>query len=115
MAITMTMVAKGIIPFEVACAMVLGENIGTTITAELASLVGNVHAKRAARFNSVFNIVGVTWMLLIIPLFLDLIGWIVSNGHQLPFNPLNPSMANEGIALFHTLFNCLNVVIGQSF
>ena len=111
MAITMTMVAKGIIPFEVACAMVLGENIGTTITAELASLVGNVHAKRAARFNSVFNIVGVTWMLLIIPLFLDLIGWIVSNSHQLPFNPLNPSMANEGIALFHTLFNCLNVVL----
>ena len=56
MAITMTMVSKGIIPFEVACAMVLGENIGTTVTAELASLVGNVHAKRAARFNSLFNI-----------------------------------------------------------
>jgi len=111
MAITMTMVAKGIIPFEVACAMVLGENIGTTITAELASMVGNVHAKRAARFNSFFNIIGVTWMLIAIPLFLDGIGWIVSNSHEIPFNPNDPGMANEGIALFHTLFNCANVLL----
>jgi len=111
MAITMTMVAKGIIPFEVACAMVLGENIGTTITAELAATIGNVHAKRAARFNSLFNIIGVAWMLLIIPLFLDAIGWIVSNSHGVNFNPDDPGMANEGIALFHTLFNCANVLI----
>lgn len=73
MALTLTMVSKGIIPFEVACAMVLGENIGTTITAELASLVGNVHAKRSARIHSLFNVVGVTWMLIVIPLFLELI------------------------------------------
>ncbi|MDG1841214.1 MAG: Na/Pi cotransporter family protein [Crocinitomicaceae bacterium] len=111
MAITMTMVAKGIIPFEVACAMVLGENIGTTITADLASMIGNVHAKRAARFNSMFNIIGVTWMLLVIPLFLDGIGWIVSNSHNMVFNPNDPGMANEGIALFHTLFNCINVLV----
>ena len=111
MAITMTMVAKGIIPFEVACAMVLGENIGTTITAELAATIGNVHAKRAARFNSLFNVIGVAWMLLIIPLFLDGIGWIVSNSHGVNFNPADPGMANEGIALFHTLFNCANVLI----
>ena len=111
MAITMTMVAKGIIPFEVACAMVLGENIGTTITAELAATIGNVHAKRAARFNSFFNIIGVAWMLLIIPFFLDGIGWIVSNSHGANFNPADGGMANEGIALFHTLFNCANVLI----
>ncbi len=111
MAITMTMVSKGIIPFEVACAMVLGENIGTTITAELASMIGNVHAKRAARFNSFFNIVGVTWMLIVIPLFLDGIGWIVSQTHGVGFNPTDPGMANEGIALFHTLFNCANVIL----
>ena len=73
MALTLTMVSKGIIPFEVACAMVLGENIGTTITAELASMIGNVHAKRSARIHSLFNIVGVTWMLIVIPLFLSLI------------------------------------------
>ncbi len=111
MAITMTMVSKGIIPFEVACAMILGENIGTTITAELASMIGNVHAKRAARFNSLFNILGVTWMLIFIPLFLDGIGWIVTQSHGVPFDPENTGMANEGIALFHTLFNCANVLI----
>ena len=111
MAITMTMVAKGIIPFEVACAMVLGENIGTTITAEIAATIGNVHAKRAARFNSLFNIIGVGWMLCIIPFFLDGIGWIVSNSHGVDFNPADGGMANEGIALFHTLFNCANVLI----
>ena len=53
MALTLAMVAKGAIPFEVACAMVLGENIGTTITAELASLIANVHAKRSARIHSI--------------------------------------------------------------
>ena len=111
MAITMTMVSKGIIPFEVACAMVLGENIGTTITAEIASMIGNVHAKRAARFNSLFNILGVTWMLIIIPLFLDLIGWVVGQSHGLEFDPLNTSMANEGIAFFHTFFNIANVLL----
>ena len=71
MALTLTMVLKGIIPFEVGAAMILGENIGTTITAELASLVGNVHAKRSARIHSIFNIVGVVWMILLMPFFLD--------------------------------------------
>tara|TARA_Y100000589_G_scaffold288141_1_gene289354 strand:- start:978 stop:3161 length:2184 start_codon:yes stop_codon:yes gene_type:complete len=111
MALTLTMVSKGIIPFEVACAMVLGENIGTTITAELASLIGNVHAKRSARIHSLFNIVGVTWMLIVIPLFLDLIGWIVGQSHGVVFNPEDTSLANEGIALFHTLFNAANVLL----
>ena len=111
MALTLTMVSKGNIPFEVACAMVLGENIGTTITAELASLVGNVHAKRSARIHSLFNLIGVTWMLLIIPLFLDLIGWLVGLSHGTTFDPTNTSLANEGIALFHTLFNAANVLL----
>ena len=111
MALTLTMVSKGIIPFEVACAMVLGENIGTTITAEIASAIGNVHAKRSARIHSLFNIVGVTWMLIVIPLFLDLIGFIVGQSHGVAFDPDNTSMANEGIALFHTLFNSANVLL----
>ena len=58
MALTLAMASNGTIPFEVACAMVLGENIGTTITAEIASLIANVHAKRSARIHSMFNIVG---------------------------------------------------------
>ena len=111
MALTLTMVSKGIIPFEVACAMVLGENIGTTITAEIASMIGNVHAKRSARIHSLFNIVGVTWMLIVIPFFLDGIGFIVGNTHGIPFDPENTGMANEGIALFHTLFNSANVLL----
>ena len=111
MALTLTMVSKGIIPFEVACAMVLGENIGTTITAEIASSIGNVHAKRSARIHSLFNIVGVTWMLIIIPLFLKLIGFFIGQSHGLTFDPENTGMANEGIALFHTLFNSANVLL----
>lgn len=112
MALTLTMVSKGIIPFEVACAMVLGENIGTTITAELASMIGNVHAKRSARIHSLFNVVGVTWMLLIMPLFLTLVGSLVSMTLDgAPWDPKNPEMANSGIALFHTLFNLANIFI----
>ena len=108
MALTLTMVSKGIIPFEVACAMVLGENIGTTITAELASFIGNVHAKRSARIHSMFNIVGVTWMLFVFPLFTALVGWLL---HGTEWDPTNTSMANEGIALFHTTFNLANVLL----
>ena len=111
MALTLTMVSKGIIPFEVACAMVLGENIGTTITAEIASSIGNVHAKRSARIHSLFNIVGVTWMLIVIPLFLELIGFFIGQSHGVTFDPENTGMANEGIALFHTLFNYANVLL----
>jgi len=108
MALTLTMVSKGIIPFEVACAMVLGENIGTTITAELASSIGNVHAKRSARIHSMFNIVGVGWMLMVFPWFTDLVGWIL---HGSAFDSADTGMANEGIALFHTMFNLANVLI----
>ena len=111
MALTLAMVAKGAIPFEVACAMVLGENIGTTITAELASLIANVHAKRSARIHSMFNVVGVTWMLLIFPLFLGLIGQLVGWSSGAEFSADNNEMAATGIALFHTLFNFANVIM----
>jgi len=108
MALTLAMVAAGTIPFEVACAMVLGENIGTTVTAEIASLIANVHAKRSARIHSMFNIIGVTWMLLIFPLFLKMIGYIVGGDN---FDPTDIVMAGSGIALFHTLFNTANVIV----
>ena len=57
------------LPLDIAAAMVLGENIGTTVTAELASLIANVHAKRSARIHSLFNIIGVTWMVIVMPYF----------------------------------------------
>ncbi|MCH2230772.1 MAG: Na/Pi cotransporter family protein [Crocinitomicaceae bacterium] len=106
MALTLAMVGSGTIPFEVACAMILGENIGTTITAEIASLIANVHAKRSARIHSMFNLVGVTWMLLVFPLFLKGLGSIVSGD---PFTDV--AVAGTTIALFHTTFNLLNVLL----
>lgn len=106
MALTMTMVAGGVLPFEVAAAMILGENIGTTITAQLAALIGNVHAKRAARIHAIFNLIGVLWMILVFHWFLDGIAYFMDAD---PFT--NPEAANMGIAIFHTTFNIANVVL----
>lgn len=108
MALTLTMVAAGSIPFEVACAMILGENIGTTVTAQIASLIGNVHAKRTAFIHTVFNLIGVVWMLIVFPFFVDFISYLVAGNN---FNAINPDMANSGIAMFHSLFNIINVVL----
>jgi len=112
MALTMTMVAGGIIPFEVAAAMILGENIGTTITAELASLIGNVHAKRSARIHSLFNIVGVTWAVIMFPFILDAIGSVMgSMGWGNPLDATDGQASNLGLAIFHSSFNFLNVIL----
>lgn len=109
MAVTILLCERGIIPFEMAAGMVLGENIGTTITANLAALVGNVHAKRAARAHFVFNVFGVVWLIAVFPYFLDLIDYIVT------LNMPSPKVAQESrpiaLALFHTIFNVLNVLI----
>lgn len=67
MALTLVMCNEGWIPFSAAAAMILGENIGTTITANIAALVGNIHAKRAARGHLIFNLIGVTWMIFTLP------------------------------------------------
>ncbi|MCB9246407.1 MAG: Na/Pi cotransporter family protein [Flavobacteriales bacterium] len=106
MALTLALVVKGIVPFEVGAAMILGENIGTTITAELASLVGNVHAKRSARIHSMFNIVGVSWMIFLMPFFLQIVDYFVPGD---PFN--NGESAAIALAGFHSLFNLTNVLI----
>ncbi len=111
MAITLTMCAQGWLPFDVAAAMILGENIGTTITAELASLVGNVNAKRSARIHSMFNIIGVSWMVILLPFFLPLL----ANFMQSTFGIDNPytNAQDMPIALagFHTAFNLTNVLL----
>jgi phosphate:Na+ symporter len=112
MALTMTMVAGGIIPFEVAAAMILGENIGTTITAELASLIGNVHAKRSARIHSLFNIIGVAWAVIMFPFILDGIEAAMGSlGWGNPFDASDGQASNLGLAIFHTSFNFLNVLL----
>lgn len=78
-AITLIMCTKGWIPFEMAVAMVLGENIGTTITANLAALSGNVSAKRAALAHLMFNVFGVCWVLALFYPFVNMVSWIVTN------------------------------------
>src|SRR5699024_841321 len=106
-----TLMASGMIPFEVGAAMVLGENIGTTITAELAAMVGNVHARRTARIHSTFNIVGVTWVLLIFPFFLKGITYFTENiaGGNPFLDPLN--YGSTWLAILHTSFNLANVLL----
>ena len=114
MALTLVMTYNGWIPFEIAAAMVLGENIGTTITAELAALVANVHAKRAARIHSTFNIIGVTWMIIIMPYFLDLVAALSTKyfGNS-PYE--NPEAIPYALSLFHTMFNTTNVLLFIAF
>ena len=109
MALTLILLAKGWVSLDVAAAMILGENIGTTITAEIAALVGNVHAKRSARVHSLFNILGVAWMVFLLPWFLNGVKAIVENFIMpaLPFASLEVTT----IAAFHTSFNLVNALL----
>ena len=86
MAITLIMVSKGWISYELGAAMVLGENIGTTITANIAAIPANVSAKRAALAHTAFNIFGVIWMLFLFYPFLNMITYLVTN-----FGPGDPT------------------------
>lgn len=111
MTLTLVMCYNGWIPFEVAAAMVLGENIGTTITAELASLVGNVHAKRSARIHSLFNVIGVTWMVFLLPVFLTGVEWfsVEIMGNNSPY--ADKESVPFALSYFHTAFNLTNVLL----
>lgn len=110
MALTLLMCHEGWIPFDMAAAMVLGENIGTTITANLAAIVGNYHAKRAARAHLIFNIIGVTWILLMFYPFINTIDNIVVQADGIsPF--VSATAIPIALSLFHTSFNILNAVI----
>jgi len=119
MAVTLLFCYKGWIDVEVGAAMVLGENIGTTITAELASLVGNTNAKRSARIHSMFNIIGVTWMVILLPYVLDLISDFVTNFSDVFEGSVDAEKAETQdqildtykLAAFHTVFNIMNVLL----
>lgn len=110
MALTLVMCANGWISFEIAASMVLGENIGTTVTANLAAVVANTTAKRAALAHFVFNFFGVLWVLAIFPIFLN---WIEQLCIFLGIgNPAtNASSVPMALSLFHTVFNITNVLI----
>jgi phosphate:Na+ symporter len=105
MAITVTMAFKGWIEFDTAAAIVLGENIGTTVTAFLASIGTTVNARRAARAHMLFNIFGVIWMSFMFTFFIRLVliyaPWESSLQENLPLN----------LSLFHTAFNVINTLL----
>lgn len=122
MAITLIMLSMGWIPFNMACAMVLGENIGTTITANIAAAVGNTQAKRAAMSHTIFNVFGVIWALILFKPFLAIVGKITEVIFGLPnpaeegFTVTSPNSdsgvaALYGLSMLHTLFNAINTFI----
>ena len=109
-ALTLVMASQGWIPFEMAAAMVLGENIGTTITANIAASVGNISAKRAALAHTVFNVFGVIWVLALYKPFLWLVSKIVVGlGGEDPF--VSSASLLYAISTVHTLFNLLNTCV----
>ena len=130
MALTLIMLNMGWIRFDMACAMVLGENIGTTITANIAAAVGNTSAKRAALAHTVFNVFGVIWALVTFPYFLKLIGFITGSifgipdpasddfivvvekaADGTPIQTDSQTSALYGLSMLHTLFNTINTFI----
>ncbi len=104
-AITLALASKGWIDFPTAAAIILGENIGTTITAILASMGANTHAKRAAAAHLIFNVTGVIWMLVVFHWFLGLVDYIM------PGNINDAMHMPEHLALFHSLFNFSNICL----
>ncbi len=122
MAITLIMLSMGWIPFPMACAMVLGENIGTTITANIAASVGNHQAKRAALSHTFFNVFGVIWALILFKPFLALVGKVTEVIFGIPdpsadgfavSDPNSPEATSAlyGLSMLHTLFNTINTCI----
>ena len=122
MAITLIMLSMGWIPFDMACAMVLGENIGTTITANIAAAVGNTQAKRAAMSHTIFNLFGIVWVLILYRPFLNIVGYTTEHLFGLP-NPaaegfsvtdstsVEGTAALYGLSMLHTMFNVANTLL----
>ncbi len=112
MAVTLTLAAAGLIDFQTAAAIILGENIGTTITAQLAAIGTNINAKRAAWVHTLFNVVGVIWISIIFAPFLKLVDSIIPGDI---LNTANGVLSEELIlphlAAFHTMFNITNTFI----
>ncbi|MDR0746247.1 MAG: Na/Pi cotransporter family protein [Mediterranea sp.] len=108
MALTLIMCANGWINYELGAALVLGENIGTTITANLAALTANPQAKRAALAHLVFNVFGVLWVLVVFTLFTGAISWFVDTYMHPGSEQVAVSYKLSG---FHTAFNICNVCI----
>ncbi len=122
MALTLIMVNMGWIPFEMGAAMVLGENIGTTITANIAAAVGNANARRAAMAHTLFNVFGVIWALALFTPFLKLVGLTITwsglpnpmdivHSADIAMTPDEEMASLYGVSMLHTLFNVFNTCI----
>ncbi len=103
--ITMALASTGVINYHTAVALVMGENIGTTITAMLASIGANVNAKRTARAHATFNIVGALVILTILPYYFDFIEWLVPSDAEFKLPDGSQPNVNSHIAMAHTFFN----------
>jgi len=117
--ITMALASQGLLNFEACVALILGDNIGTTITAELASIGASINAHRTARAHTLFNVIGVILVIIFFPLFLKLIVWVTAA--MMDIGP--PDLVVEGqqpnisryIANAHTGFNVINAIIFLGF
>lgn len=109
--LTMAMAYNGWLPMDLAAHMIIGENIGTCFTAEVASLVGNIHARRSARVHTLFNILGSFWIFLVLPLVLETLDGAFTYFTNLPDPFADKSIMIIGLAAFHTSFNVLNTLL----
>jgi len=108
MAITMILCSSGILPIYQGIALVMGENIGTTVTSNIAALTANTQARRAAFAHMFFNVFGVIWVLCIFHPFVNMVCGFVGVDPQ---NVTNPATLSFVLAAFHTTFNLLNTLI----
>ena len=115
MAITMILCATGVLPIYQGIALVMGENIGTTVTSNIAALTANTQARRAALAHMLFNVFGVLWILCVFHPFIDLVCNVV--GYDVDMEQSNPHFAANAaklsfvLAAFHTMFNLVNTFI----
>ena len=115
MAITMILCSTGVLPIYQGIALVMGENIGTTVTSNVAALTANTQARRAAMAHMVFNIFGVLWILCIFHPFIHLVcGWVGFDDAMEKSDPhfvANAAKLSFVLAAFHTTFNLSNTFI----
>ena len=115
MAITMILCSTGVLPIYQGIALVMGENIGTTVTSNVAALTANAQARRAAMAHMVFNIFGVLWILCIFHPFIHLVcGWVGFDDAMEKTDPhfvANATKLSFVLAAFHTTFNLANTFI----
>ncbi|MDO4949729.1 MAG: Na/Pi cotransporter family protein [Bacteroidales bacterium] len=109
MAITMTLCSSGVLDIYMGIALVMGENIGTTITSNIVALSASTQARRAAMAHLIFNLFGVCWVLLVFPHFVEMVCGFVGYDPQEPITDRN--ILNAVLAAFHTTFNVCNMLI----